>query len=264
MGVIGNTFKRSFSKWFNPSYYGLLKLVLLSALKKSGGTTKVMGFKVRYTDAKSLMGMYNEIVYQDHYEFLSKTNNPTIIDCGANIGISALYFYKLFPEANIIAVEADPDVAKICKDNLSQNNYNGEVISKAVWSNSNEQLSFGKEGSDAGSLFSKENCMMVDTIDIRELLAQHEHIDLLKIDIEGAETEVIKRCKDSLSNVERVFVEFHSFQGSPQGLEDILKTIADQGFRYIVMPARKLYKPFITKGLDRPMDLQLNIFFFRP
>ncbi|MFT6981247.1 MAG: FkbM family methyltransferase [Crocinitomicaceae bacterium] len=265
MGVISNTFNRSFKKFFTISYYGVLKLVLLSALKSKGahGTTRALGFKVKYTDAFAMLGMYNEIVHQQHYEFKADSDSPTIIDCGSNIGLSLLYFHKLYPNSKLIGVEADPKIAEVLKENLSKNNCAAEIIEKALWSSSDEKLSFGSSGDDSGSLFSEDNTTTVETIGLKELLSQHKQIDLLKIDIEGAELEVIHSSKDLLENVKYMFVEFHSFPGKRQGLEDILKICSEQGFRYKILPAKRVVKPFIHSDQDKAMDLQLNVFFFR-
>ncbi|MCR9171621.1 MAG: FkbM family methyltransferase [bacterium] len=265
MGVVRNKLNRSFSKVVDPTFYGFLRLAFLFVIKgkNKGGKTRVMGRKVHYNDAKALMGMYQEIVHSEHYKFKPKSSTPVIIDCGANIGISVLYFDKVFSNAEIIAVEADPEITSILKRNLTENNCNAEVIEKALWSKSGETLSFGQEGADSSSIYSLNNVIQVETIGLDEILERYEHIDLLKIDIEGAELEVIKSCTNNLSKVDYIFVEFHSFPDKRQNLEVILSTIANQGFRYKILPARREVQPFMQDQFKHTMDVQLNIFFYR-
>ena len=48
---------------------------------------------------------------------------------------------------------------------------------------------------------------------------------MLKMDIEGAETDVIADCHDALANVHNVFIEYHSYVDHPQGLASIINTL---------------------------------------
>lgn len=263
MGVIGNVVKNNLRKYTDPHFYTLLKLIFNSAVKApdSHGKTKFSGMNISYNDANALMGMYNEIFYQEHYKFIPSVKNPVIIDCGANIGLSVLYFQKLIPASKIIAIEADPDVAFILKKNLAANDCDAEIIAKAAWNKNNEWLSFGKSGADAGSIYSNKNVIQVETVRLKDILESYEEIELLKIDIEGAEIEVIKDCKDELHRAKNVFIEFHSFPDQPQQLEEILSIMSFQGFRYKILPARKMKHPFMEVQNKEIMDLQLNIFF---
>lgn len=265
MGIIANTIKNNFGKWTNPRFYTLLRLIV-NAIGKNPhktGTIKISGFIINYNDAKALIGMYNEIIYQEHYKFIPSVKKPIIIDCGANIGISVLYFQQIVPNSKIIAIEADPDVAEILQKNLVANNCQAEIIQKAAWSTNGELLSFGKAGGDSGSIYSVENVTQVETVRLKDILDSFDEIELLKIDIEGAEIEVVKDCCNSFSKVNKIFIEFHSFPGEPQCLDKLLKILSDQGFRYKILPARKMSQPFMQYDKDELMDLQLNIFFYK-
>jgi hypothetical protein len=88
-------------------------------------------------------------------------------------------------------------------------------------------------------------------------------VDLLKIDIEGAETLVLKDCADLLSNVERLFVEYHSFGDRPQTLHEVLAILSDAGFRVYVSSAGSA-QPFVRRESYLGMDMQLNIFAMKP
>lgn len=263
MGFLKNIITRRFSKFIDPSYFTLLRLIVLTAIKPKNqkGKIKLNGLKIEYNDIKALMGMYHEIFYKKHYQF--KTNNvtPVIIDCGANIGLSVLYFHKLYPKAKIIAIEADPTVASILENNLKRNNCEAEIIQKAAWSNSDTLLNFGQAGADAGSIFATENIVQVPTIRFKDVLQKYQAIDLIKIDIEGAELEVIEDASDELHRADYLFIEFHSFPNRPQKLENILDLASKQGFRYKILQARHEEIPFLQNIQQQEMDVQLNIFF---
>src|ERR1700741_4710485 len=59
----------------------------------------------------------------------------------------------------------------------------------------------------------------------------NEPIDLLKLDIEGAEFDVLKDCDDRLSIVKCLFVEYHSFASQRQRLPELFAMLRDAGFR---------------------------------
>lgn len=262
MGTFKEIIKNNTKTFFNRKFYFLIALIVKSLFRKKG-FAKFQGAKIEYNDSTALVGMYNEIILHECYKFKPLHKNPVIIDCGANIGISVLYFKKLIPESNIYAFEADPAIYKILKKNIETNNCDAQLIERAVWTSNDELLTFGGLGGDAGSLFSKENCIQVKSVRLSDFLKTFDSIDLLKIDIEGAEIEVIKDCSNALFNVQKVFVEYHSFSDHKQELDVILNIMTNQGFRYSILPARKEKTPFLNIAKKPFMDLQLNLFFFR-
>lgn len=64
---------------------------------------KIYKFKLNLPDAPSFVYQFKEIFFDEIYKFKTQKNNPIIIDCGANAGISILYFKKLYPNSEIIA-----------------------------------------------------------------------------------------------------------------------------------------------------------------
>lgn len=264
MNVILKSVKDNFSKFLNPRYYQLLYLIFLAAIKqKRNGKISISGLQLEYNDIRSLVAMYNEIFYQEHFFLSCQSKEPVMIDCGANIGLASLYFKQLYKNAQIVAIEADPDIARILSTNFDTNRLSGEIIQKAVWTNDNMTINFGQSGSDAGSILATENVISVPTIRLKSLLESYEKIDFLKMDIEGAEFEVILDCAQALQRVDYLFVEFHSFPHKPQGLEAILATCVENGFRYQILPARREKRPFFNADKTHHMDVQLNVFFFR-
>jgi hypothetical protein len=50
-------------------------------------------------------------------------------------------------------------------------------------------------------------------------------IDMLKLDIEGAEVDVIVDCLDRLHNIHNVLVEYHSFRWHKQRIDELLHAV---------------------------------------
>ncbi len=228
-------------------------------------TLSVLGYHLTVPDPVSFIWQFQEIFVDEIYCFESKCSNPVIIDCGANIGLSVLYFKSLFPEAKIIAYEADKAIANALQKNLTTNNLSDvAVIAKAVWID-DKGVTFFSDGADGGSIYGTSNKQtLVPSVHFKQELTMHEHIDMLKIDIEGAEVDVLKDCKNDLSHVRFLFIEYHSFSGTPQKLNTILTIVSEAGFRYQLHPVAKNKTPFVTAPkIDNGLDLQLNIFCFR-
>jgi GT2 family glycosyltransferase len=80
---------------------------------------KLDNVQIVIPDAASFLFMHKEIFEQEIYKFISPTDEPLIIDAGANIGLSTIYFKKLYPKARILAFEPDDYIFKyLKKDNL--------------------------------------------------------------------------------------------------------------------------------------------------
>lgn len=204
------------------------------------------------------------------YGFITKNERPVIIDCGANVGNSVLFFNRAHSNAVIIAIEADRDifekklVPNLARDAISPNNIT--CINKAAWIDT-KGVSFFPDGYECGSCIQgaqtdiKIKPIQVESLRLRDLLKEYKHIDFLKIDIEGAEVEVIRDSIDMLDRVDRLFIEYHSFTGRPQQLSEILRILEDLSFRY------RLTEDYNPKNLyweygdnDNGMDCQVKIF----
>ena len=60
--------------------------------------------------------------------------------------------------------------------------------------------------------------------------------------------------------MKNIFIEYHSWNSSPQKLSEILAVLEENNFRYFINTVCGRSQPFINKGEDQNMDLQLNIF----
>jgi hypothetical protein len=82
---------------------------------------------------------------------------------------------------------------------------------------------------------------------------------LLKMDIEGAEIDVLLTSV-KLAAVSRIFVEYHSFVGREQRLDELLSYLRQLGFRTWIQTQYCPALPFHETHPHADMDLQLNIF----
>jgi len=230
-------------------------------------TTSILGKPLSLVDGKSFYYSYREVWEDNIYKFLSKTSNPFIIDGGSNIGLSIIYFKKLYPKSKIIGFEADPTVYKTLESNLKSFGYdNVEIYNQALWKEEST-LEFAVEGADAGRVAQNnqeqsQHRAKVPAVCLSNYLSQP--VDFLKLDIEGAETAVLKECANYLNQVNNVFVEYHSFWEQPQTINEILSILKDANFRVSIHNQFASRQPFVKQPLQLGMDLQLNIFAYRP
>jgi FkbM family methyltransferase len=244
------------------SLRGLRKL--RCALRYKNGRSWLMGKRIELTDPFWYSHCHHELFVDQIYKFEAKRQNPLIIDCGANIGLSVIYFKHLYPEAEVIAFEPDPKIFRVLQRNVGTFRLEGIVLHcKAVW-NRVTTLSFLPDGGVGGRLVleeGKKKSIQVQTVRLRGFLSQP--VDFLKLDIEGAEYEVIKDICDVLEKVDHLFVEYHGAADETQTLHEILQMIQDAGFRYHLKEANPIQHPFVKEERNKLYDLQLNIFGFR-
>ena len=113
-------------------------------------STRLLGKEIQLPDSSSFLFMFTEIFLENVYQFKSNKKSPYIIDCGANIGLSLIYFQQLFPDAEFIAFEPDKTIFKYLKNNTSAFNFkNLNLINKGLW-NKETTLAFHSEGADGG------------------------------------------------------------------------------------------------------------------
>ena len=248
----------------DPSQVEIARLARLPRYVET--TTDLMGFEATIPDGPSFIAVWSALFQNGIYDFSTNSPSPRILDCGANIGLSCLFFKQRYPDSRITAFEPDPKIFAYLKGFVAHAKLSDiELVPKGVWSSATN-LSFYSEGSDGGRICCigapPAKVIEIQTVRLRDYLC--EPIDFLKIDIEGAETEVIIDCADSLEHVNRLFVEYHSFIAQPQTLDQILTVLRHAGFRVQIHPGMKAEKPFLDISEHLGMDLQLNIFAYRP
>jgi len=238
-------------------------LVYTFALLRSGiGERRVyspISVKVRGVDhpllirpATSDLLVFHQIFAEREYAPLGDMKAPRlIVDAGANVGYSSAYFLSRFPTAQVIALEPDPDNAEVCRRNLEPYGDRACVLMHAVWShptcltilhygalgNGGEWAVQVMEGSlDPGTLPEHLHHRSdppvpsgeVDAIDMASIIEMTDlAIDLLKMDIEGAERLVFDDDDPTwLRRVSNIAIELHG----PQAREVFFRAL--DGFSY--------------------------------
>ena len=182
-------------------------------------------FRLKGSDTETIREIFSHRVYDlsknPYYASLRRIYEdaaaagavPVIIDAGANLGAATVWFARQFPKARIVAIEPDPDNARVVRANIRQ-------LSNAV-------LVEGAIGAEAGfvKLVNTETqSNAIRTVrdgtagDIRvytvpDLLAlvPHGRLFIVKVDIEGFESDLFSQSTAWVKEPEVLFLEPHDW-----------------------------------------------------
>ena len=152
-----------------------------------------------------------------------KTDQPKIIDCGSNIGISTLYFKHKYPSARITCFEPDPNAYHLLQKNTILNRLTDvDLVSAALadkigWTNFFGEFNGGAPYTLGNSILQQwglqrktSSCIKVRSVLLSEYISMK--VDLLKLDVEGAELMILQELGDKLHWVENIVLEVHQIK----------------------------------------------------
>lgn len=211
----------------------------------ASGMCRIINTQYHYSKRASLYGMFREIFIDQNYYIPPTDATLTIIDCGTNIGVSLLYFRTQAPNATIIAFEPNPHTYKIVRTNIEQNNLNVTVHPVGLGSKKSTATFFtdihdlaSQSASTTGHLATKNYEQTSFPVGIEPLSSYITGpVDILKLDVEGAEGEVLAELarSGSLKHIKQIFIEYH-YDGvhTTYPLSTMLETLATAGFTYAI------------------------------
>lgn len=215
-------------------------------------------FTVFCGNREETLQLKSEIFTHHCYYFETEASTPYIIDAGAHIGLATLYFKKLYPGAKIIAIEPHPRNFELLKKNVSENNLtdvtliNAALASESGYKQLHADTEF--EWHSTVSIFpgawnATQNTkpFLVQAEPLKKFLTQK--VDLLKMDIEGAEIEVLQAARKQLPQIKKIICEYHPNSRQQLHLEESLKFFKETGFSYEIYQDGKTVEPKQADGL---------------
>lgn len=218
-------FRRWFRRWSRPERQiafrfappvGLLRLV------------------VRDNDGSDAF-VLSEVFQHRYYDIPLRSPPSTILDLGANVGFTTIFFARTYPKAAIACVEPMDSNLRLLRENLSGNAVNARVIAGAV-SVASGTIRMQRAAKDyghkvAGIGFGRAldgDTIVVAGLPLDEILRSlgWDRVDLLKIDIEGYEGVLFHDECAWLARVGTIFIECHEGFGEP----DLRELAARHGF----------------------------------
>jgi FkbM family methyltransferase len=144
------------------------------------------------------------------YEWIKNGITPIIIDAGANVGYSSIFFARSFPMAQVIAIE--PDVKSYQILNINCCDLKRIIsINAALWSHGNGvRLIDGDKGSWSNSVLDNGTTPSIQLERALALVSNARPL-IIKLDIEGAEREVIEASAETIKSAPCLLIEPHDF-----------------------------------------------------
>lgn len=193
----------------------------------------------RTSDLLTYREIFDEEVYRSVLDHLDDECN--IVDLGANVGLAARYFLTHRPRARLLAVEAMPSTYRVLEKNLDVQLVGTKVRTShvAVWSHNQGvvlNLPMANKYSRVTALEDSKPesklSVSVPSQTLDQILSEAgiDQIDLLKIDIEGAEVELLKNFDAWQSHVNCIAIEFHGNSRADSHFDSLMSS---NGFRVI-------------------------------
>lgn len=207
------------------------------AYLKARDNIELQGLRISYFEPVSFYYELRDIFKKRIYHFEASTQTPFILDCGSYIGLSILYAKSLYADAKIIGFEPDPSIFQVLERNVKVNKLTDVQLVNAALGAQETELEFIADGADGGHLTkygsdSSENTVKVKCVKLSDYIDRP--VDLLKMNIEGAEWEVFQEIQSKLPQIKEIIIEYHGFPELTQTLHNLLGLLHEKGFRYLI------------------------------
>lgn len=206
-------------------------------------TRRYGDLKFSFYNTEEFERIYEDIFKKGVYDIKLNSPSPKILDCGAHIGLSVLFFKQKYPNAKITAFEPNPYSFQILEKNVSQNNLKNITLKNQAISDKTGKIDFYISEEDIEVAWSWDNAAVknkwldlnrVDIISVNSTTLKpflKEKIDLLKLDIEGMEERALTASGKNLSNARNITLEFHGSTTNPgNNVHRVIHLLKKQGY----------------------------------
>lgn len=210
--------------------------------------------RLYFPDRSAALVLIEEILVNEDYYVSDLDGEGVILDCGSHFGMSVYYYRMRYPEMRIVCFEPSPRAVKVLRKNVEENGWDNVEIVNAALASESSYGRFVEKGSEsmAGSLdlsgaLGDEVGVKVKTVKLSEYV--DGGIDFLKLDVEGAEYEVLKDLVSKMENIRTIFCEYHEAT-CPVELDVVVELLKKSGFK-IKVSTSEYYERI---GRKRPFE----------
>jgi len=185
----------------------------------------------KYFCRKNTKDLFLVLFHEEQFKHLFNVKNGIFIDIGAHIGKHTIYS-AINGAKQVIAIEAAYSTFSILDYNVKLNNlHNVRIIHAACWDKA-EQLKLYFDSDGIGSVMTQKSDTLesVDTVTIDSLTTSLNRVDVIKIDVEGAETNVLKGSRNTLNKFHPKIV-FEAF--TDEQYDNVMDVIESFGYNAI-------------------------------
>jgi FkbM family methyltransferase len=200
-----------------------------------------------------------EIFLNGEYEHIARTPRgvKTVLDLGANVGMSVRFWQTLFPGVRVIAVEPDEQNLAMARRNVMESPavtfIRACVAGRArdVWlDRSSNEYSISMRDQRPGSTAQESLVPALTVPQVLERAGFAGEIDLLKCDIEGAEAEVFADCAAWIGRVGNIAIELHAPYTAQRFLEDLRRNGSEALRVTADLPKGDLHVLYLSTDLE--------------
>ncbi len=207
--------------------------ILLVRLKRDDKEHEIRlrpGVRLRYRLNRGDIQSVREVWLDEVYKLPVQARTKILVDLGANIGLTSLWFAKRYGFTKIIAVEPSPANARLARENLDNNGVSAQVIEAAVGPLDGTAFFEDSASSNLGRVTTTGRPVtLLSMATILSKLGDTAIVDLVKLDIEGGEEPLLSGDLAWLERVQSIIAEFH-----PDIIDypKVVQSICNMGFRY--------------------------------
>lgn len=224
-----------------------LKFISLFLADHKEGKISISLYAINFPNYLHFKALVEEIFISREYAVLGLGEAPFIIDCGANIGFTTLFLKKMYPQAKIICFEPDPTSFAFLKKNIE-----GNQLKKVSYEQKALALEQGFIKMSVGNHTESSTFFLDETKQVYSVPAVKlsdsiiEVVDLLKIDVEGAESQIMQDLNQSrkFSLIKNIIMEYHYSTEEQNFLAQSLSYLEAWGFSYEIRVSSNFYMPY--------------------
>lgn len=182
---------------------------------------KFRKYSITYFNKEELDILIDEIFNKEIYRIDISNSKPIIFDIGSYIGLSTIYFKDKYPNSKIFCFEPNPNIFPLLEENIFANNLQNVILKNIaigskdcmkelyIDSSGNAAFSTASFTKDAWSGEQKTFPIMVKTERLSNYVVND--IDLLKIDVEGAEKSILEELEkeNKFQFIKNILFEYH-------------------------------------------------------
>ena len=147
----------------------------------------------------------------EYERILASGRTPLIVDLGANIGASALWYAMAYPDARVVAVEPDRSNADLCRRNTA--GHNVEVLTAAVGATPGYVSVSGDDEEKWATRTARDDHGSTRICLVNDIVSEVPNATLfiVKVDIEGFESDLFSGNTEWVQQAAAVIIEPHDW-----------------------------------------------------
>jgi FkbM family methyltransferase len=227
-------------RWLTWLQWRLLQVARMSGLFSNRRVPLLFPYAKLYHLGTPPSWVYKEIFIDECYSWWHSTDLRTVVDAGANVGLASLYYLAKYPGVKIVAIEANPKAVEKLRGTFADNpSVTIEPVAISGAAGRTKMWIDRSSGSNLNASITGRDVETMDNFDVVEVETRTadsifpEHVDLLKLDIEGAEYDVLRSPTIIPGRVKAIVLEAHDLDRRRAEFEELRHLLIGRGYQSV-------------------------------